>query len=418
MKKLFLSCAAFGILFSFLAWLLSILLIDALIGREDWNYHAYETLEEIETELNQTNDLDKTLVELSSKHLVTLTNFDSDASLENLDNLEEKDTYYDIILEDGTLIEVGIDTVPPPLIAQADWLHLALQILAVLSAIWVTLIIFERQLRQLNTAAKNLEADTNNLIDAKAPNPIPTAVNALVSARQQIQKLKDAEKEAIEHHRDLLASVAHEFRNPLARLQFAMELAAERTGEEQYALFDEAHVAAEELDSLVRETLHYSRLINNGNALVLSNVSVMDALRAVADLQPGTRPSINLQVDYPENDFYLLAEKRLLIRALTNLVTNALKYANTQVFVTLSKTNGLAQINIVDDGPGIDPSQVEKIFEPFYRIERSRSRDTGGFGLGLSIVNSICQQHNASIHFIPRSEGTHFQLVWPLAEQT
>ena len=418
MKKLFLSCAAFGILFSFLAWLLSILLIDALIGREDWNYHAYETLEEIETELNQTNDLDKTLAELSSKHLVTLTNFDSDASLENLDNLEEKDTYYDIILEDGTLIEVGIDTVPPPLIAQADWLHLALQILAVLSAIWVTLIIFERQLRQLNTAAKNLEADTNNLIDAKAPNPIPTAVNALVSARQQIQKLKDAEKEAIEHHRDLLASVAHEFRNPLARLQFAMELAAERTGEEQYALFDEAHVAAEELDSLVRETLHYSRLINNGNALVLSNVSVMDALRAVADLQPGTRPSINLQVDYPENDFYLLAEKRLLIRALTNLVTNALKYANTQVFVTLSKNNGLAQINIVDDGPGIDPSQVEKIFEPFYRIERSRSRDTGGFGLGLSIVNSICQQHNASIHFIPRSEGTHFQLVWPLAEQT
>ena len=417
MKKLFLSCAAFGILFSFLAWLLSILLIDALIGREDWNYHAYETLEEIETELNQTNDLDKTLVELSSKHLVTLTNFDSDASLENLDNLEEKDTYYDIILEDGTLIEVGIDTVPPPLIAQADWLHLALQILAVLSAIWVTLIIFERQLRQLNTAAKNLEADTNNLIDAKAPNPIPTAVNALVSARQQIQKLKDAEKEAIEHHRDLLASVAHEFRNPLARLQFAMELAAERTGEEQYALFDEAHVAAEELDSLVRETLHYSRLINNGNALVLSNVSVMDVLRAVADLQPGTRPSINLQVDYPENDFYLLAEKRLLIRALTNLVTNALKYANTQVFVTLSKTDGLAQINIVDDGPGIDPSQVEKIFEPFYRIERSRSRDTGGFGLGLSIVNSICQQHNAHIHFIPRSEGTHFQLVWPLADQ-
>ncbi len=418
MKKLFLSCAAFGILFSFLAWLLSILLIDALIGREDWNSHAYETLEEIETELNQTKDLDKTLAELSSKHLVTLTNFDSDASLENLDNLEEKDTYYDIILEDGTLIEVGIDTVPPPLIAQADWLHLALQILAVLSAIWVTLIIFERQLRQLNTAAKNLEADTNNLIDAKAPNPIPTAVNALVSARQQIQKLKDAEKEAIEHHRDLLASVAHEFRNPLARLQFAMELAAERTGEEQYALFDEAHVAAEELDSLVRETLHYSRLINNGNALVLSNVSVMDALRAVADLQPGTRPSINLQVDYPENDFYLLAEKRLLIRALTNLVTNALKYANTQVFVTLSKTNGLAQINIIDDGPGIDPSQVEKIFEPFYRIERSRSRDTGGFGLGLSIVNSICQQHNASIHFIPRSEGTHFQLVWPLADQT
>ncbi|MFK8078604.1 MAG: sensor histidine kinase [Granulosicoccus sp.] len=418
MKKLFLSCAAFGILFSFLAWLLSILLIDALIGREDWNYHAYETLEEIETELNQTKDLDKTLAELSSKHLVTLTNFDSDASLENLDNLEEKDTYYDIILEDGTLIEAGIDTVPPPLIAQADWLHLALQIMAILSAIWVTLIIFERQLRQLNTAAKNLEADTNNLIDAKAPNPIPTAVNALVSARQQIQKLKDAEKEAIEHHRDLLASVAHEFRNPLARLQFAMELAAERTGEEQYALFDEAHVAAEELDSLVRETLHYSRLINNGNALVLSNVSVMDAFRAVADLQPGTRPSINLQVDYPENDFYLLAEKRLLIRALTNLVTNALKYANTQVFVTLSKTNGLAQINIVDDGPGIDPSQVEKIFEPFYRIERSRSRDTGGFGLGLSIVNSICQQHNASIHLIPRSEGTHFQLVWPLAEQT
>ena len=416
MKKVVLSCAAFGILFTFLAWLLSILLIDVFIGREDWMSQHMDILDDIELELDASNERQAAIQELSEYYDASIIEFNSNNSAQSTTTLDEKDAFYAIDLTDGTSLEVGLNYVETPFITQADWLQLFLHAIAILCTLWVTLTIFERQLRPLTAAAKGISPNgTDDQHTDKDSTSIPSAVNALTSAKNQIEHLKDAEKLAIEHHRDLLASVAHEFRNPLARLQFAIELAAERTGDEQHALFEEANIAAVELDALVRETLHYSRLINNGNALTLDGVSILDVFRTVSDLQPGTRAEIKLILDYPTNDILLLADKRLLTRALTNLVTNALKYADNEVCVTINTDSTHAFISIIDDGDGIDQLHAERIFEPFYRIERSRSRDTGGFGLGLSIVSSICQQHNATITLQQTEKGAHFLLGWPLS---
>lgn len=417
MKKIFISCTAFGILFSFLAWLLGLLLIDVFIGREDWMSQDADTLDEIEETLNIPEDRQLSIIELSNYYDASIEEVNNEGTENNLDPQEVKDSYYELVLEDGTMLEVGLDFLDSPFITLADWLQLLLHTLAIICAVWVTLLIFERQLRPLTAASKGIVPKN---IDDKQSNDdsdaIPTAVNALDIAKTHIEHLKDAERSAIEHHRDLLASVAHEFRNPLARLQFAIELAAERTGEDQNVLFEEANIAAVELDALVRETLHYSRLINNGNALSLDSVSVLDVFRTLSDLQPGTRAEIQLLLDYPTNEILLFADKRLLTRALTNLVTNALKYADNKVSVTIETNATHAFISVVDDGKGIDQLHAERIFEPFYRIERSRSRDTGGFGLGLSIVSSICQQHNATITLQATDTGAHFLLSWPLSE--
>lgn len=416
MKKIFISCTAFGILFSFLAWLLGLLLIDVFIGREDEMSHDAHTLYEIEETLNITEDRQLSIVELSNYYDASIEEVNNEGTGNILDLVEVKDSYYELVLEDGTMLEVGLDFLDSPFITPADWLQLFLHTLAIICAVWVTLLIFERQLRPLTAASKGIVPKN---IDDKQSNDdsdtIPSAVNALDIAKTQIEHLKDAERSAIEHHRDLLASVAHEFRNPLARLQFAIELAAERTGDDQNVLFEEANIAAVELDALVRETLHYSRLINNGNALSLDSVSVLDVFRTLSDLQPGTRAEIQLLLDYPTNEILLFADKRLLTRALTNLVTNALKYADNKVSVTIETNTTHAFISVVDDGKGIDQLHAERIFEPFYRIERSRSRDTGGFGLGLSIVSSICQQHNATITLQATDTGAHFLLSWPLS---
>lgn len=414
MKRIFFCCAAFGIVFSFLAWLLGILIIDAFIGPEDWSSVNEGILVKMEEQLNSAADREASIALLSNTFLANITEMDRN---ELSENQRTKDIYYDLILGDGTLLSVGLNERDISFVTYADWLQLILYCLASISAIWITLITFERELRQLNSAAKNIMGNDISAVNVISTyDPIPVALNALESAKKQIAQLKDAEKTAVEHHRDLLSSVAHEFRNPLARLQFAIELAAERTGDDQSALFDEANIAAVELDSLVRETLNYSRLVNNGGSLTFDTVSIIDVFRVLSELQPGTRPEIELRLDYPHDEILLFADKRLLTRALTNLVTNALKYAKRKVTVSVNIVELQALIGIIDDGFGIDPMQAERIFEPFYRIESSRARDTGGFGLGLSIVKSICERHNATILLQPSDTGAHFLLSWPLAE--
>lgn len=77
--------------------------------------------------------------------------------------------------------------------------------------------------------------------------------------------------------------------------------------------------------------------------------------------------------------------------------------------------NGLIHFDVADDGPGIAVVHPQRLLEPFYRVERSRSRETGGIGLGLSIVKSICDKHGAEVRLTSGAEGTKFTPIWPLA---
>lgn len=99
-----------------------------------------------------------------------------------------------------------------------------------------------------------------------------------------------------------------------------------------------------------------------------------------------------------------------LKRALRNLIDNALKYGG-HAEVTLSLTPGYATILVDDAGPGIPPNELENVFRPFYRLERSRSRDTGGTGLGLAVARSVVRVHGGDITLANRQEGGLWQSV-------
>ncbi|MFD1304224.1 sensor histidine kinase, partial [Methylobacterium marchantiae] len=93
------------------------------------------------------------------------------------------------------------------------------------------------------------------------------------------------------------------------------------------------------------------------------------------------------------------ADRRLLARAVGNLVRNAQKYATRRIALSANRTAaGGLEIVVEDDGPGIPPEERERIFEPFYRLDRSRDRATGGFGLGLSIAHKAVALHGGSLH--------------------
>jgi signal transduction histidine kinase len=215
--------------------------------------------------------------------------------------------------------------------------------------------------------------------------PLAMRMNAMA---ERIQGLLESQK-------NLLHSVSHELRTPIARLEFAMELLAARAGDPQLA----KRIAAmegdlAELNALVNELLSMSKL-DNAQEPQRALFEVEPMLRECSgSLHP--RPA-ELVLDLGQKLGSLDGDRRLLARAVGNLLRNAQKYAARQVKLAAHRDGGLVEITVEDDGPGIPEDERERIFEPFYRLDRSRDRATGGFGLGLSIAHKAVVLHGGSL---------------------
>jgi two-component system OmpR family sensor kinase len=202
----------------------------------------------------------------------------------------------------------------------------------------------------------------------------------------------------VESQTSLLHSVSHELRTPIARLEFALELL--RTAAPDGALTP--RIAAmggdlAELNALVGELLSLTR-IGSEQAKQPAPFALAPALRECGELLDH---AVEIDVDAAPDS--VTGDRRLLMRAVGNVLRNARKYARNRIILSARRT-GPATLEIVveDDGPGIPQAERERIFEPFYRLDRSRDRATGGFGLGLSIARKAVELHGGTI----RAEGS------------
>lgn len=198
----------------------------------------------------------------------------------------------------------------------------------------------------------------------------------------------------LEVQRNLLHSVSHELRTPIARLEFALELLRSKAanpelGERITAM--EGDLA--ELNGLVNELLSMSKL-DSRKALQLETFALAGALQACITALPPNACSARFEMSPQLGE--LTADRRLLARAIGNLLRNAQKYCERQVALSARRANGI-EIMVDDDGPGIPEDERARIFEPFYRLDRSRDRATGGFGLGLSIAHKAVALHGGTI---------------------
>jgi two-component system OmpR family sensor kinase len=221
---------------------------------------------------------------------------------------------------------------------------------------------------------------------ADAVYPLAERINAMAG---RIQGLLESQK-------NLLHSVSHELRTPIARLEFALELLAERAADpklEKRIKAMENDLA--ELNDLVNELLSMSKL-DNAQEPQRALFELEPVLRECADgLHP--RPQ-RLHCELGERLGSVDGDRRLLARAVGNLLRNAQKYAAAEVRLAARRDGGLLEIAVEDDGPGIPEEERERIFEPFYRLDRSRDRATGGFGLGLSIAHKAVALHGGTLH--------------------
>jgi signal transduction histidine kinase len=233
--------------------------------------------------------------------------------------------------------------------------------------------------------------------------PLAERMNAMAA---RIQDLVEAQK-------NLLHSVSHELRTPIARLEFALELLSGRAGDPALAKRIRAMEGdVTELKELVDELLSMSRL-DSARAPQRAPVALAPLLHECADgLHP--RPQ-RLRCELADGLGEVDGDRRLLARAVGNLMRNAQKYAAAEVALLAHRREHGIEIAVEDDGPGIPEDEREKIFEPFYRLDRSRDRATGGFGLGLSIARKAIALHGGTLR-VERAGlgGARFVIMLPV----
>jgi two-component system phosphate regulon sensor histidine kinase PhoR len=223
---------------------------------------------------------------------------------------------------------------------------------------------------------------------------------------------------------DFVANVSHELRTPLAVIKGYVETLRDGAMEDseramQYLQTVATH--ADQLTNLVNDILDLSRLESRDALVEKQRVDVGATLRRVVDLvQPGAaRKRQTLTLDVKEDLPGVLGNTEDLARALGNIVENAVKYTREAGWIRVSGSNDQKRVLIVveDNGIGISKEDLPRIFERFYRSDRSRSREMGGTGLGLSIVKHIVQAHGGTVEVTSRlGAGSKFTVALPAGQ--
>lgn len=228
-------------------------------------------------------------------------------------------------------------------------------------------------------------------------------------------------KRLIESQRELTRAVSHELRTPVARIRFAVDMLAD-TDDEDSRLIQRDYIDEdiESLNSLIDEMLTYAKLEEGSPKLDLEPVNLKELIEQIERETNGLGKSIKIVVNPPNAKVTAVADRRYLHRVIQNLAGNALRYAESTIIISAGVKRGNAFVSVEDDGQGIAESDREKVFIPFSRLDDSRTRASGGYGLGLSIVSRIAFWFNGSMKVdeSPELGGARFVMTWPIKPLT
>lgn len=228
---------------------------------------------------------------------------------------------------------------------------------------------------------------------------------------EHVQILLDSQKE-------LTSAVSHELRTPVARLRFGLEMiedAEDKEVRQRYLM--EMDEDIEQLDELIDEILTYARLEQGTPVLNFTKLNVYKILEQISKEMAASaaKAGINIELESQVMEKELVeGEARYIHRVAQNLVGNAIRYAGSKVRIKLEILDKVCRITVEDDGPGIPENEWKHVFTPFARLDNSRNRSSGGYGLGLSIVQRIAFWHGGRV-IVGRSGlgGARFEVEWP-----
>lgn len=239
----------------------------------------------------------------------------------------------------------------------------------------------------------------------------------MANLSESYNNMSDHIQRLIEAQRELMRAVSHELRTPVARIRFGMEMLADEDQYEyrmqQVEMIDKD---IEALNHLIDEIMTYAKLEQGTPSLEFEQVQLAKLLQQVVDETEALHTQKQLQLVAPSPQLFVEAEPRYLHRVLQNFVGNAVRYCENTVRISGGVQDDMAFICVEDDGQGIPEQDRSRIFDAFTRLDDSRTRASGGYGLGLSIVSRIAFWFGGEVvvDTSPDFGGARFTMTWPL----
>ncbi len=261
--------------------------------------------------------------------------------------------------------------------------------------------------RRLTGPLARLSAATSLIKRGEVPAPLPeTGPRELVELTRNFNTMGRELGELLENRTTLLAGISHDLRTPLTRMRLALELLS--PGTENKQLIDRLQRNMEEMDRLISYTLELARSLESHE---MEEVDLREFVDGIVGEYRQSDKAINWE---PKDCCYCSIDTLALQRILTNLIDNAIRYGSSEpVTVQCHCDPDNAVIQVMDRGAGIPESDIEAVFRPFHRLESSRSRRTGGSGLGLSIARQLADARGWTVDLSARDGGgteAHIQI--------
>ena len=258
-------------------------------------------------------------------------------------------------------------------------------------ALLVSLVFWFPWVRGITRSISRITAATEQIAEGRFDVRIRThRSDELGSLSHAINQMAERLAGFVQGQRRFLGDIAHEVCSPLARAQMALSLLEQRAGTPGSSRLEDLGEEIRQMAELVNELLSFSQAGLKRPDLELKSVCVSDLVKEAIRREAPESMAVKTEVD---SDLRVLAEPELLYRALANVLRNAVRYAGSAgaISVTAERDGATAMVRVADCGPGVPEETLKRIFDPFYRVEGSRSRESGGIGLGLAIVKTCVE---------------------------
>ncbi len=300
-----------------------------------------------------------------------------------------------LVLSNGTEFEVGVTSPLRPVTDSLDavkrvgWFAIPLLVLAIGGVTWLAA---TRALSPVHAISSRARAISAASLDQRLP--VPSARDEIRELADTVNAMLDRIQTSQERQQRLVADASHELRSPVAASRAQLEVAGANPDTTDWARTGAIVLAEQErLSDLIDDLLALSRMDESGTPGG-EIVDLFDVVEAEA-----ARP-LPVPVDVVARSSQrvdVTGDRRLIIRAVRNLVDNACRHADQTVRVTLGRSESMTTLHVDDDGPGVPETERSRIFERFARLDESRNRNDGGAGLGLAIAREVSRGHGGDL---------------------
>ncbi len=271
------------------------------------------------------------------------------------------------------------------------WMVAALTVIGVTALCWLPFV------HGITRSVNAMDRATRQIAEGRFGAHAPVARHdELGHLAAQINRMGTRLEGFVKNQKRFLGDIAHELCAPIARIQFALGILEQKTEAANQARVAALHDEIQEMSALVNELLSFSKAGMNPGNVPLEPVNLDSiAQRAIAR---EAFAGANIESHIPL-ELTAIANEAYLLRAASNVLRNAVRYAGEAgpIEIRGERQGGVVSLTVADSGPGLPPAELEEVFQPFYRPEAARTRETGGAGLGLAIVKSCVEACHGTV---------------------